>query len=46
MHIAVSANEAIVSEAKMASPEFEVALDGTDNDLNEILIALYQGAKG
>ena len=39
--IVLSANTAIVSQAK-SEPEFMVALEGTDNDLNEIVLALYQ----
>lgn len=41
MGIVFSANTAIVSQAKGA-PEFMAAMEGTNNDLDEIVIALYR----
>ncbi len=38
--IIFSANNAVVSEAKSA-PQFAVGVEGTDNDLNEIAMAMY-----
>ena len=41
MGIVFTSNTAVLSQAKSA-PEYMVALEGTDNNLNDIVLALYQ----